>query len=132
MIVRSCSWKPRTANVACPWRSSSLVRTKRCAARHLDGAPGSVDHHKSCANPWNPTPYLWAPLPETGPELTDGALQRKDYGKFVQFFRQASPYIEGHRGRTFVVVMPGEVCLQVSSLACHARHALMQAQWLCR
>ena len=109
MIVRSCSWK---ASVACSWRSSSLVRTKRWAARPLDGAPDSCEHHKRRANPWNPTPYLWAPLPETGPEITDGALQRKDYGKFVQFFRQASPYIEGHRGRTFVVVIPGEVCLQ--------------------
>lgn len=38
-----------------------------------------------------------------------GALERKDYAKFVQFFRQASPYIEGHRGRTFVIVVPGEV-----------------------
>jgi hypothetical protein len=38
-----------------------------------------------------------------------GALSKQDYGKFVQFFRQASPYIEGHRGRTFVVVIPGEV-----------------------
>lgn len=37
------------------------------------------------------------------------ALERKDYSSFVTFFRQASPYIEGHRGRTFVVVVPGEV-----------------------
>ena len=27
----------------------------------------------------------------------------------MAFFRGASPYIEGHRGRTFVVVIPGEV-----------------------
>jgi len=27
----------------------------------------------------------------------------------VSFFRGASPYIEGHRGRTFVVLIPGEV-----------------------
>jgi hypothetical protein len=38
-----------------------------------------------------------------------GALAKSDYAKFVQFFRQASPYIEGHRGRTFVIVIPGEV-----------------------
>jgi hypothetical protein len=38
-----------------------------------------------------------------------GALEKKDYEKFVQFFRQASPYIEGHRGRTFVLIIPGEV-----------------------
>ena len=34
-----------------------------------------------------------------------------DFSKFVQFFRQASPYIEGHRGRTFVIVVPGEVMM---------------------
>jgi hypothetical protein len=38
-----------------------------------------------------------------------GALTRVDYPKFVQFFRQASPYIEGHRGKTFVIVVPGYV-----------------------
>ena len=36
-------------------------------------------------------------------------LQEQDFGKFVSFFRGASPYIEGHRGRTFVIVIPGEV-----------------------
>lgn len=38
-----------------------------------------------------------------------GSLDRSQYGLFVQFFRQASPYIEGHRGRTFVIAVPGEV-----------------------
>lgn len=38
-----------------------------------------------------------------------GALQSKDFNLFVQFFRQASPYIAGHRGRTFVLAIPGEV-----------------------
>lgn len=41
-----------------------------------------------------------------------GALGEGDYGKFVQFFRQASPYIAGHRARTFVVVIPGDVVMQ--------------------
>lgn len=54
-----------------------------------------------------PAPYQWAPLSDDVRE--NEALERKDFGKFVQFFRQASPYIEGHRGRTFVVVIPGEV-----------------------
>jgi hypothetical protein len=30
--------------------------------------------------------------------------------EFVSHLRNASPYIEGHRGCTFVVVIPGEVC----------------------
>jgi amino-acid N-acetyltransferase len=38
-----------------------------------------------------------------------GALEKSQYSLFVQFFRQASPYIEGHRGRTFVLAIPGEV-----------------------
>ncbi|GAB4815046.1 hypothetical protein N2152v2_002092 [Parachlorella kessleri] len=38
-----------------------------------------------------------------------GALEAKDFSLFVQFFRQASPYIAGHRGRTFVLALPGEV-----------------------
>ena len=38
-----------------------------------------------------------------------GALDRSQYSLFVQFFRQATPYIEGHRGRTFVLVLPGEI-----------------------
>ncbi|GLC55697.1 hypothetical protein PLESTB_001015800 [Pleodorina starrii] len=36
-------------------------------------------------------------------------LSKQDFGKFVQFFRQASPYVEGHRGKTFVIVVPGNV-----------------------
>jgi hypothetical protein len=44
-------------------------------------------------------------------DRNSGALERDEYGKFVQFFRQASPYIEGHRSRTFVVVIPGAIRL---------------------
>jgi hypothetical protein len=40
---------------------------------------------------------------------TSGALAKADYAKFVHFFRSASPYIAGHRGRTFVIVVPGNV-----------------------
>lgn len=38
-----------------------------------------------------------------------GSLDKSQYGLFVQFFRHASPYIEGHRGRTFVLAIPGDV-----------------------
>ena len=37
-------------------------------------------------------------------------VERHDYSKFVQYFRSAGPYIEGFRGCTFVLVVPGEVC----------------------
>ena len=33
----------------------------------------------------------------------------ENYVDFVSHFRNASPYIEGHRGRTFVLVIPSEV-----------------------
>lgn len=38
-------------------------------------------------------------------------LSKNDYSKFVQFFRQAGPYIEGHRDKTFVIVIPGSVSI---------------------
>lgn len=51
------------------------------------------------------------PLTEVSPVLdrTNGSLDKSQYGLFVKFFRQASPYIEGHRGRSFVIAIPGEV-----------------------
>ena len=48
------------------------------------------------------TPGLRAPAP-------NGALQPDEHDAFVRFFRMASPYVEGHRGRIFVLVLPGEV-----------------------
>ena len=36
-------------------------------------------------------------------------MDKSQYGMFVQFFRHASPYIEGHRGRTFVLAIPGDI-----------------------
>ena len=35
-------------------------------------------------------------------------VEKQDYPKFVHFFRSAGPYIEGFRGCTFVLVVPGE------------------------
>ena len=44
----------------------------------------------------------------------NGSLQRKDFGKFVQFFRMSSSYIAGHRSNLFVVCLPGEVRAHLS------------------
>lgn len=41
------------------------------------------------------------------------AAEPLDYVSFVQHFRQASPYIMGHREKIFVVVIPGEVSSMV-------------------
>ena len=54
-----------------------------------------------------PTPAV--PLPRSLRARDYGALDKSQYATFVRFFRQASPYIEGHRGRTFVLAIPGEV-----------------------
>ena len=101
-----------------PWKILKLIGTKRWAAKVSRDVLGTGPHHKSRASPWQPTPYQWAPLPERAQELPSEALERKDFGKFVQFFRQASPYIEGHRGRTFVIVIPGEVQNMHALLCC--------------
>jgi amino-acid N-acetyltransferase len=51
----------------------------------------------------------------TGDALTaavDESTPARAQASLVDFFRQASPYIAGHRNRTFVVVLPGEVVAQ--------------------
>ena len=37
------------------------------------------------------------------------AMSQADLGLFVRFLHTASPYVAGHRGRTFVISIPGEV-----------------------
>jgi len=49
-------------------------------------------------------------------------LPKLDFGKFVNFFRGASPYISGHRDRTFVVVIPGNVSPHVTHVMNHVTH----------
>ncbi|CAG9466154.1 unnamed protein product [Pedinophyceae sp. YPF-701] len=41
-------------------------------------------------------------------ERLGSPVREEDHSLFVQFFLQASPYITGHRGKTFVIVIPGE------------------------
>ncbi|KAL3154263.1 hypothetical protein ABBQ32_013759 [Trebouxia sp. C0010 RCD-2024] len=54
---------------------------------------------------------------DTGLRKPPGSLRKKDFRKFVHFFRQASPYIEGHREKTFVIVIPGEVVAEENLLS---------------
>lgn len=63
------------------------------------------------------TPGLRQPAP-------NGALQPEDHDNFVRFFRMASPYVEGHRGRIFVLVLPGEVNPHEEPLQLRAFNAL--------
>ena len=60
----------------------------------------------------------------TAPEQ-QARVERHDYNKFVQYFRSAGPYIEGFRGCTFVLVVPGEVMPRMlTECACFVRSAL--------
>jgi amino-acid N-acetyltransferase len=45
------------------------------------------------------------------------AIEKTDYSKFVRFLHLASPYVAGHRSRTFVIVLPGEVVMRRDRLA---------------
>ncbi|KAL4539240.1 hypothetical protein Ndes2526B_g02506 [Nannochloris sp. 'desiccata'] len=51
----------------------------------------------------------------TAPALE--AIDKADYFKFVRFLHLASPYVAGHRSRTFVIVLPGEVVIRKDRLA---------------
>lgn len=57
----------------------------------------------------NATTSAPSALPRVLRDREYGSLDKSQYGLFVQFFRHASPYIEGHRGRTFVLAIPGEL-----------------------
>lgn len=72
-----------------------------CVARPLDVSPRG--------SPPVPTTPPTAIVPRGLRELDYGTLDKSQYGLFVQFFRHASPYIEGHRGRIFVLAIPGDV-----------------------
>lgn len=62
-----------------------------------------------------------SPLVQPIAHAHSGTLPKSDFTKFVEFFRKASPYIQGHVNRTFVVVIPG----LVSCMAPHAVRLLL-------
>jgi hypothetical protein len=117
----------RTATAAAAAGSSSGTTTTTTASANSVGSSSSGGAMAAAA-------AAGAALTQVPPAMSTGALERDDYGKFVQFFRQASPYIEGHRARTFVVVIPGacfgRACAWMCAGACScAGHTRMQ---LCR
>lgn len=66
--------------------------------------------HKTNPLP-NPPRQRWPHLPKAA---ASDAVPTEGFAKVVQFARLASPYIEGHRGRTFVVLIPGDVVADTS------------------
>ena len=75
----------------------------------INGASANGGAH---ANGSGPTPGV---QPD-GSQLLVPGLANLD--EFVSHLRNASPYIEGHRGCTFVIVIPGEV--RFTTTGCHA------------
>ena len=98
-----------------------------CGANSAFGAqPGRLQHRAGCLRRLPGRTHSCAEdgasAQGTTTSVADGALCPDELGPFVQFFRQASPYIEGHRGRTFVICCPGEVTRSsYCSGPCHAR-----------
>ena len=93
-----------------------------CAAAEPAAAVGGGGQ-KAANNAVPVTPAAAAALPRVLRDRDYGALDKSQFSLFVQFFRQASPYIEGHRGRTFVLAIPGEVrcgCLCVWLPSCRS------------
>ena len=50
-----------------------------------------------------------AVIAATALEAWPSSQPREDYSLFVHLMHLASPYVVGHRGKTFVIVIPGEV-----------------------
>jgi hypothetical protein len=113
--------------------------TSRAASLKMHGTwPGSTNNYMNGHPVWNkspsPSPAPLEGLPGATPRPekagaaaspsapNGGALTKADFPKFVGFFRQASPYIAGHRAKTFVIVVPGDV----SALAAHVLAAWEQ------
>ena len=99
---------PERAAWLAPPRRRAQVRGRRqrpqpCAAEQTAAAAAAPPPAAAAAA------SVPGPVPRVLRERDYGALDKSQFSLFVQFFRQASPYIEGHRGRTFVLAIPGEV-----------------------
>ncbi len=107
---------PRTT-LQCLQRQAQRHRSRSCSRLNAGASPPPGPAPSS-------SPSSTAVAPKGSPALgsydgyengTNGAslvsLGKQDFAKFVQLFRQASPYIAGHRGKTFVLVVPGHVGL---------------------
>ena len=104
--------------------NTSKAATLRCPALYRSPARGPVHQHRpiTCAARLHLTSNGSSGSSSDGSDTSTnalrkgpGSLRKKDFRKFVHFFRQASPYIEGHRDKTFVIVIPGEVGYPQSS-----------------
>ena len=103
---------PRVPDVARPSRRGSTVAT-RAGHRHL-AAFVSWEDSRAAESRLRLRAKADA---QVGDALDASSVGTRDFPRagasrnadFVEFFRQASPYIANHRGATFVVVVPGSV-----------------------
>jgi amino-acid N-acetyltransferase len=111
-----------------PRGAEALTAPLPPAARPLPSASSPASARTRPRRAAAPTPRAAAadqppPPPPPAAEGADaapgenGALGRADYAKFVRYMHLASPYVAGHRGRTFVVVLPGAVVADRAALA---------------
>jgi len=120
--------KPVTQGSGCRWNlQPGFVNLSRKSARCIHVAARGESLYASSTTAEPPTrsppspaqPHSFLGIDpqqqqRTTPGVTFDGSQLLDpppenYSDFVNHFRTASPYIEGHRGRTFVLVIPSEV-----------------------
>lgn len=110
---RPCSSQRGSAQVRSSMQDESAVGQP---GESLLWPQGTLENRQTVKEMLNNAGYKSHANDTSGVGTTSGALSRNDFPKFVQFFRSASPYIEGHRGRTFVIVIPGAVTSNPSLL----------------
>jgi len=107
MRVSLCSMQGGSVRVTHAQRMPHHHGRPRPAVQDSDDRPGVAPARAARTRPSAVGDPSYA-LP--GGAASSGlGLARADYGLFVKFFRGATPYIQGHRGRTFVIAIPGDV-----------------------
>ncbi|EFJ23058.1 hypothetical protein SELMODRAFT_175390 [Selaginella moellendorffii] len=59
---------------------------------------------------------LPSPLAAAAVNTNGSCVVRENHRDYVHWFREAWPYIQGHRGSTFVIVVPGEILAKRETL----------------
>ena len=118
-ITRDSRRETRRARVACAFGRRPAVRSPFHTAVSAPSAPNppasATNRDRNCilTRPLQPSPPTRDPQAnvswEDGKTQPPGAIDGIGPDKFVEFFRQASPYIVNHHGSVMVVVIPGEV-----------------------
>lgn len=108
-------------SIASPWRNGQIGSTTR-AARRASLQTGRPDDARGFFNGRGVSEagqvlcHCWSSQKvQSGQEKKNGYPATSNV-PYVTWFREAWPYIQGHRGSTFVIVIPGEVVENRSAL----------------